>query len=897
MTQKILLIEDNPISRKMVRITLEAEGYRVFEAADGMTGTALMAEEKPDLVLQDLLLPDINGFDLVWQLRELSHDEKIPILALTGLMGKADAVRVSDAPFTDYLFKPVEPSQLVRVLRSHLASSQPSQERSGNSRRVLVVDDDPVQLKLIATYLNHLDFAVITATDAIDGLTKARVNRPDAIVSDVLMPGLDGFQLCMKLHEDAALARIPVVLRSNLYEHESDKELAHKVGPFALVPTSPDFHEVIEALSNCLDASPGAIAADPDALRAAHEERVAFQLGRQAKLSAELAQRCAAQSAQLSVLASIGEIFLKGTMSDQKLLKDILARCLDTIGFSCGAIFLIDASGHLALSAHLGFSEDAAKSLATFFGCESMLEDAMKQQEPVALCLSVGFDQALVQSLSDLRGESLLVCPLRFNGEQLGVIVLVSSRTTADADKITFAKAITNEIGEVIALNRSIAKLQYFASYDSLTGLPNRAQLCERLQAIKANGKHAALYLLNLDHFQEINNTLGFQNGNQLLRLVARRLKEKFHKGAMVARLGADEFAVMPDEATEVRAAGERAQDILRCLEATFHLDGLSVAVRATVGVAIMPEHGDEGETLLSHADMALRAARRTGHDYLIYPTSVEPYSADRLALLGELREAIEQDVFLLHYQPKVSFGTQQCVGVEALLRWPHPRRGWVPPDQFITLAERAGLIHPVTVWVLSRALRQAQLWRNMGMQMGVAINVSARDLQEPGFSELVLHACSSTDTPPGLLTLELTETAIMIDPAKTVTAFQRLSEDGIRLSIDDFGTGYSSFTYLQNLPVREIKIDKSFVINLMADGRSEAIVRSIIVLGKNLGLTVVAEGVEDQRTWQRLAELGCDLTQGYHICRPLAPTDLVAALKKSPWVEKTNESVNVQAL
>jgi EAL domain-containing protein (putative c-di-GMP-specific phosphodiesterase class I) len=319
----------------------------------------------------------------------------------------------------------------------------------------------------------------------------------------------------------------------------------------------------------------------------------------------------------------------------------------------------------------------------------------------------------------------------------------------------------------------------------------------------------------------------------------------------------------------------------------------LPVAVRVTMGIARLQERGEDAETVLSHADMAQRAARRTGNDYLIYPEQVESYSPDILILLGELREAVDHNVLALHYQPKVSFETRKAVGLEALLRWPHPRRGWIPPDRFISLAERAGLIHPITLWVLRTALKQSRNWRDMGLDLGVSINVSARDLQDPAFPDFVLQTCHATATPPHKLTLELTERALMSDPAKTNAALQRLNHDGVRLSIDDFGTGYSSLSHLQNLPVDEIKIDRTFIGRLLSDARSEAIVRSVIDLGRNLGLAVVAEGVEQQRVWECLASLGCDVAQGYHICRPLSPLDLTPALKEPPWIARQNGSGN----
>ena len=305
MRDKILVIEDNPISRKMLRVALEAYDYAVIEAPDGKTALALMAEEMPDLVLQDLVLPDINGFELVLQLRALPGREKIPILAMTGLIAKVDELRLADAPFNDYLFKPIQPSNLVETVRSYLPFGKYSAGQPGRNRRVLVVDDEPSQRKLLVTYLEQLGFDVSSAADGNDALIQARAYRPNAILSDVLMPNLDGFQLCLKVRADPELAAIPVVLRSNNYDQEADKELARKVGAYALVATDPDFREAIRALFDSLDSTPALLLHDPQAFQAAHEERLAYQLHRQATLSAQLARRCAAQNAQVSVLASM----------------------------------------------------------------------------------------------------------------------------------------------------------------------------------------------------------------------------------------------------------------------------------------------------------------------------------------------------------------------------------------------------------------------------------------------------------------------------------------------------------------------------------------------------------------------------------------------------------------
>jgi diguanylate cyclase (GGDEF)-like protein len=881
---KILIIEDNPISRKLVRVALEAEGYAVLDAADGKTGFAVASEERPDLILQDLLLPDVNGIDLVSQLRALPGMDNIPILALTGLVAKADELRLSAAPFTDYLFKPVEPSLLVSTVRAYLTSAPDAEPTPGKNRRILVIDDEPAQRKLLATKLSQLGFAVTTAQTGQEGLAKARSEQPHAILSDVLMPGMDGFKLCIQIRKDPSLAQVPVVLFSNSYERESDQKLARGAGAYTLVRTAPDFHDVTQALLRSLEVTPAKPIDDPQTFSALHQERLARQLDRQVKLSTQLARRCAAQSAQISVLARMGADVIKGKIDARSLSSDLLARYLDAMGRSCGAIYLAGPKNDLLLAAHMGFPYPAAKSMEDFYGYSGVIQDAMKRREPMTISIAPSSNAALARMLSDLRAETLILSPLRFHDDALGVIVLVSENAAPDADWLPFSQAITSEIAQVIALNRAFSKLHFLASHDALTGLPNRARLRELLQLAIADGKCPALYLLNLHRFEEINNALSYRNGDLLLQQVAYRLRVAAGDEATVARLAADEFAVLIDDVPSQEIVQQTAKEILKSLEPSFRLVGLPVSMRASVGIAFMAGQSTDADSLLSYADVARRGAKRTGNDFLIYPANLEPYLPDHLVLLSELREAIEQDTLALHYQPKVCFKSGKTIGVEALIRWRHPERGPIPPDRFIPLAERAGLIHPVTLWVLGAALRQARRWLEIGLDMGVAINVSARDLQDEAFPDDVARACQEIGVPPENVNLELTERDLMLDPAKAEVGIQRLSATGVGLAIDDFGTGYSGLSYLHKLPVKEIKIDKSFVVGMLDDPRSAAIARSIIDLGRNLRLAVVAEGIEDQKTWDALVDLGCDVGQGYFICRPLPAEELNPWLLESPW-------------
>ena len=890
MPREILLIEDNPISRKAVRAALQAEGFAVVEAPDGGTGLELMAQRLPDLVLQDLLLPDMSGFELITQLRALPGADRIPILALTGLMARDDERKIADAQFTDYLFKPVEPTLLVSTVRTYLASGDAGLQKTIDHRRVLVIDDEPTQLKLFATYLRQLGFEVITASDGFEGLIKARDCRPDAIASDVLMPGMDGFELCMNLRSDPELAGIPIVLLSNNYAQEADRQLARKVGARSLVETTPDFRAAIDALQDLQGGAPAAPDDDPS-IHAAHRERLARQLERHVTLSAQLARRCATQSAQISVLARLGEDLLQGNLDGRNLLEDLLAQCLDALGFSCGAIYLRGPDKQLVLSAQIGFSSYLANSLPTFFGHQDMLHEIILGQEPVSISLTPERDDPFARLLADARSESLLVSPLRSGTDELGVILLTSGTSRLNTDWLAFSKAITNQMGQAIALSQAISKLRYLASYDALTGLPNRTHLHEQLQQAIHRDRPSALYLLNVHRFEEINNTLSYRNGNRLLQQIARRLSGAFSERAAVARLGADEFAVLLKEAATPALVQRGAADIINSLKPTFYLDGLPVTLHSNIGIALVPEGAADADSLLSRADMAQRAARRSGQDYVIYPDRVVPYSPERLALLGELRDAIERDKLVLHYQPKIDLRTGRTVGVEALLRWPHPNHGWIAPDQFIPFAEKAGLVHTLTLWVLRSAVRQARRWKAAGIHIGMAVNVSARDLEDASFPEYIADLCAEAQIAHSALTLELTEWDLMIDPATAQTAIERLSAIGIRLAIDDFGTGYSGLSYLQKLPVNEIKIDKSFVAGLISERRSLAIVRSVIDLGRNLDLVVVAEGIENQLTWDSLAGLGCDMGQGYHICRPLEPDAFGEWLSRAPWPQQTVEA------
>lgn len=435
------------------------------------------------------------------------------------------------------------------------------------------------------------------------------------------------------------------------------------------------------------------------------------------------------------------------------------------------------------------------------------------------------------------------------------------------------------------------ATIHRLAYTDPITGLPNRARFRELVQGAIISGQHeqrpVALLLMDLDHFKDVNDTLGHDRGDSLLQQVGLRLRSVLFAPDVVARLGGDEFGILLPQLSASDDARHVIKKLHDCLDVPFMIDGVLIIVEASIGVAIMPEHADSADTLLQRADIAMYRAKQMASDYDIYTPESNPYSPERLGLMAELRDAIKQDQLLLHFQPKVDLRTGCIVGIEALVRWQHPRLGLLFPDRFITAAEQTGAIGPLTRWVLNNALSRQHGARRENMQLRVSVNLSARSLHDPQLPKMIADALFATGAEPDQLMLEVTESAIVLDPKRAETNLVALSRMGVALSIDDFGTGYTSLASIKQLPVNEIKIDKSFVTNMMTDKKEAMIVRTIIDLGHNFGLTVVAEGVETKEVLDALAALGCDEVQGYFISKPQACEPLKNWLSTSSWLAK----------
>ena len=447
------------------------------------------------------------------------------------------------------------------------------------------------------------------------------------------------------------------------------------------------------------------------------------------------------------------------------------------------------------------------------------------------------------------------------------VLILLFSRLRRQSTKVHRAQSDLNA---------------YQATHDELTGLPNRALFATLLESALAQAREAqgsvAVVLLDLDRFKDINDTLGHRYGDYLLQQIGPRIGAVLRDVDVLARLGGDEFVLLfPSHATgqeAIHAALDLTRRILDALHEPFMVDDVSLAVEASAGIAVWPAHGDTGDALLQHADIAMYLAKSRHEDLAIYDSALDGHNPRKLTLLSQLRGAVDNGELVLNFQPLVDIGSGAVVGAEALVRWNHPDEGLLPPGEFVPLAEGSGFIHELTRFVLRAACEQARAWETAGLPLVVSVNISARCLLDTGLPQSVAATLLATGLPPHLLKLELTETAIIADPDRARSIIGRLHTLGVGLSIDDFGTGYTSLSFLRDLPVQEIKIDRSFVTNMVTNPKDAIIVRTGVELAHRLGLDSVAEGIEDVETYAALAALGCTTAQGFHLSRPMPSDD-----------------------
>lgn len=514
------------------------------------------------------------------------------------------------------------------------------------------------------------------------------------------------------------------------------------------------------------------------------------------------------------------------------------------------------------------------RSLTEAFAAFSTLQSTLLMLGLAGLVVSILFSAAIALGITRPLSTLATAATRMQKGDYSETVAL-----RRDDEIGVLASSLDKMRTGIAEREQEILRLAY---QDTLTALPNRALFNERLlQAIitaKYQDQEVAILMMDLDRFKYVNDTLGHGVGDHVLREVGARLTDLLSDSDTIARLGGDEFAVLLNTGCGEHAT-EVAHKIVRSLEEPINYEGQQLDVGASIGIARFPEHGEDPGTLLRNADIAMYVAKRNKTGFAVYDPEYDTHQQEHLSLLGELRRAVENNELKVFYQPKISLLNSSVGAVEALLRWDHPTRGFVPPAQFIPFAEHTGYIKVLTRWVLGEALRQCGMWRAAGMPLRVSVNISVRDLMNRELPDMIAELMAKHDVPADLLCLEITESGFMEDPAYAQKVLQKLNDLGIHLSIDDYGTGYSSLSYIVQLPVDELKIDRSFVMNMGIDEHTSTIVRSTIELGHSLGLKVVAEGVEDEQGMRLLRDLGCDQAQGYFISKPVPAEQLEAWL------------------
>lgn len=568
----------------------------------------------------------------------------------------------------------------------------------------------------------------------------------------------------------------------------------------------------------------------------------------------------------------------------EELVVATIDTCLDVFGADMAEVIMARGVGSTATARRAGEESPTRRPatpslLAALGGAESIdipIPLAEAPDDVVAHYFERGVRDGMLATLRGGGGTDTTIVVGLPDGRSISAANLAQLGELAGRARIAFERVRLME-----RLQREISQKDHQVLHDGLTGLPNRLQFSivteDAIRTAMGRSETVAVLLIDLDLFKEINETLGHQRGDVVLRDVASRLTEAAQPGEHVARLGGDEFGVVVRGVDGVTGAAAEARRFADAVQRPLISEGLTLQVTASIGIALAPEHGTEGTALLRRAEVAMYEAKRTVAAIEVYDTQHDQYSTRRLALAAELRTAIDSGVLGVHYQPKANLADGKVTGVEALARWTHSRLGSIPPDEFIGLAERTGLIRPLTELVLRTALADGVRLGADRDGLSIAVNIAPSLLNDPAFPGMLAEIIGESGIDPSAVILEVTESTMMADSAKARQVLESLDELGVQLSIDDFGTGYSSLSYLSSLPVDEVKIDRSFVIGMSSDARSAAIVRSTIALVHALDMRVVAEGVEDRATWDELRSAGCDLVQGYYLARPMPFTDLSA--------------------
>ena len=827
-----ILIVDDVNENLHALMNILRDDYAIVAATSGEKALELaLRHPQPDLILLDVKMPGMDGYSVLSRLKGNPATAAIPVIFVTALADASDEARGLALGVADYITKPASPDLLHLRVRTQLELQRHRKNpaRFDNSRAIdpdqpptlLLVDDVPENIHELLEALKD-DYRIMVANTGAKAIALVQgATPPDLILLDIVMPGMDGYEVCRRIKATSAGNSIPVIFVT-VVDATQEKVKGFSIGAADYITKPFDIDEVRARVHTHLELA---------RLRHFLEQLVAQRTALLDK-----------SEEKYRILADYSPNWEYWMAPDGSYLY-VSPGCVDDSGYAPGE----------------------------FFSDSGLMEKIIHP------------DDLDVWKLQGPRASGANSAPIIFR---------IRAKDGSERWIEHICRPVVDAAGKCLGhrgSHRDISKrryaeemLDFFINRDPLTGLPNRVLFREllghTLQSAERNQTQFALLSIDLDNFKTINESLGHSVGDRLLVEAGGRLNTLLPDIDAIARIGGDEFNVILDQVRDVPSVVLMAQRIIDVLGTPFDLEGKSVYVGASIGIALYPTDGNNAEALQSNADAALHQAKTQGRGMArFFSSEMGGRARERLMLEADLRRAVEQNELVLHYQPQVDLISGQIVGLEALVRWKHPLRGMVSPGEFIPLAEECGCIVPIGDWVLRTACRQFKQWADSGMPLQhIAVNVSAVQLSRGNLIETVKNVLAETGITSGQLELELTESCVMLDREQSFKSFAELSTLGVHLSIDDFGTGYSSLAYLQQLDLHKLKIDMGFVRDMTSNSGNASIVRAIIAMGHSLGLEIIAEGVELSGQARYLRALQCDVAQGYLISKPL-PADEIA--------------------
>ncbi|OFZ89078.1 MAG: hypothetical protein A2V78_03655 [Betaproteobacteria bacterium RBG_16_64_18] len=881
---RILVVDDEERNRRLLAAMLEAEGYTALEAADGTQALELARQSPPDLVLLDIMMPGMDGYEVARALKADAATNAIPVVIVTALDDRESRLRGLEAGAEEFVTKPVDRNELRIRVRNLLRLKKFSdhleqlvEERTAKLEAEILERKriEKEQARLTAILEATPDFV---ATGGLDG--HALYVNPAGLRMIGCEPGQDVSALSVGAgHPDWALELVTQTGIPHAIEHGTwSGESAFQRPGGGEIPIS----QVIIAHRG----GDGSV-------------EYLSTIARDITWQKEYEKRITRLNRLYAVLSGINTTIVR-TRDRREMFGEACRIAVEQGKFRLAWIGLVEANGvDVTPMARAGVDEGYIDNIQLTARddapdrCE-MVARALRERKAV-VCNDIETDPQIARWRDEAlrRGyRSVVVFPLQVADKVLGVLLLYASEMNFfDTEEMRLLTEVAGDISFALDHLEKEQRLDYLAYYDVLTELPNRALLRDRIEqrtdAAHRDRKVFAVMLLDLERFRIINETLGQHGGDELLRQVARRLQDGLDETDILARPGANVFAIVTRRADDgVALAQLLEQTLFRLHGQPFEVEGKELRVVAKAGVAVYPGDGADADTLYRNAEAALEKAKRSGDRYLFYAPEFNARVAEKLTLENKLRRAVERGELVLHYQPKIELKKRRISGLEALMRWNDPETGLVPPYKFIPIMEETGLILEAGRFALEQAVADSGRWKGNGPQVPrIAVNVSPIQLRQKDFVATVERALGAAQDIDGILELEITESLIMHDVETNIRKLQAVRDMGVEIAVDDFGTGYSSLAYIARLPISSLKIDRTFIINMTSNPDDLSIVSTIISLGHSLSLKVVAEGVETEEQANLLRLLKCDEFQGY-LFSPAVPAEQVELLlreNKSP--------------